>query len=74
MWRDTLASYKSSGKQVNYVTKTASAQGKNGYKLLKNDIKIGRDILTQPPRRNNEEDIPSNFQREFKREHMTCLV
>lgn len=54
MWKDMLASYKSSGKQINYVTKIASAQGKNGYNLLKNDIEIGREIVTQPRRRNNE--------------------
>lgn len=53
MWKGMLASYKSSGKQINYI-KIASAQGKNGYNLLKNDIEIGREIVTQPRKRNNE--------------------
>lgn len=43
---------------INYVAKIASAQGKNGYKLLKNDIKIRREILTQPPGRKNEGKNP----------------
>lgn len=60
IWRDVLASYRSSGKQINYIRKK-STQEKKVYKLLKNDIKSGTESLTPLPRRNNKGRNPIYF-------------
>lgn len=60
IWRDVLASYRSSRKQISYIRKK-STQEKKVYKWLKNDIKSGTESLTPLPGRNNKGRNPIYF-------------
>lgn len=66
IWGDMLASYKSSGKQINYIRKK-STQGKKIYKLLMKNIKSGTENPTTLPKRNNKGRNPIYFSKRIQK-------